>query len=175
MRTLIHRAKVICDTESLQEELNHLIKTFKKNGYNNKDINRAFITKTKQETETAKDKPIGTALLPYLSATSHKIGRLLARHNIRTVHVPTKKTGHLLRPVKDDPGLQVPGVYCNPCECGKSYVGQTNRTIEARRKEHMRHFRLGQPEKSAVAQHAIDTGLFQNVYNHLTHFQVFKP
>jgi hypothetical protein len=35
----------------------------------------------------------------------------------------------------------------------KQYV-----TIEARRKEHMRHFRLGQPEKSVVAQHAIETG-----------------
>jgi hypothetical protein len=101
---------------------------------------------------------VGTALLPYQSSTSHKISRLLARHNIRTIHVPTKKTSHLLRPVKDDPGLQVPGIYSIPCECGKTYVGHTNRTIEARRKEHMRHFRLGQPEKSAVAQHAIETG-----------------
>jgi hypothetical protein len=38
------------------------------------------------------------------------------------------------------------------------YIGQTNRTIEARQKEHTRHLRLGQPEKSAVAQHAIETG-----------------
>jgi hypothetical protein len=48
-----------------------------------------------------------------------------------------------------------PGI---PCECGKTYIGQTNRTIKTRRKEHMRHLRLGQPDKSAVAQHALETG-----------------
>jgi hypothetical protein len=60
--------------------------------------------------------------------------------------------------VKDDPGLKIPGVYGIPCECGKTYIGQTNRTIETRRKEHMRHLRLGQPDKSAVRQHALETG-----------------
>jgi hypothetical protein len=30
--------------------------------------------------------------------------------------------------------------------------------METRRKEHMRHLRLGQPDKSAVAQHALETG-----------------
>jgi hypothetical protein len=60
--------------------------------------------------------------------------------------------------VKYDPGLKVPGVYDIPCECKKTYIGQTSRTIEARRKEHMRHLKLGQPDKSAVAQHAMETG-----------------
>jgi hypothetical protein len=64
----------------------------------------------------------------------------------------------MLRPVKDDPGLKIPGVYSIPCECGKTYIGQTKRTIKTRRKEHIRHLRLGQPEKSAVAQHALETG-----------------
>jgi hypothetical protein len=59
--------------------------------------------------------------------------------------------------VKDDPGLKIPGVYGIPCECGKTYIGQTNRTIETRHKEHMRHLRLGQPDKSAVA-HDLETG-----------------
>jgi predicted GIY-YIG superfamily endonuclease len=60
--------------------------------------------------------------------------------------------------VKDNPGLKIPGVYGIPCECGKMYIGQTNRTIETRRKEHMQHLRLGQPDKSAVAQQALETG-----------------
>jgi hypothetical protein len=53
---------------------------------------------------------------------SNKISRLLARHNIKTVHIP-KKNIHILRMVKDDLGLKVPGVYWIPCECGKVYVG----------------------------------------------------
>ena len=42
------------------------------------------------------------------------------------------------------------------CEYGKIYVGETGRTIETRLKEHRRHFRLAQPEKSAVAEHSIN-------------------
>jgi hypothetical protein len=68
-----------------------------------------------------------------------------------------KKNIHVLRPVKDDLGLKVPGVYRIPCECGEVYVGQTGRSMEARCKQHMRHIRLEQPEKSAVAEHSINT------------------
>jgi hypothetical protein len=89
-----------------------------------------------------KDKLTGTALLPYQHSTSHKISRLIAKYNIRTIHIPPKKTNHLLRSVRDDPGLKEPGVYDIPYECSKTHVGQTNRTIEARHKEHMRHLRL---------------------------------
>jgi hypothetical protein len=64
----------------------------------------------------------------------------------------------LLRTAKEDLGLKIPGVYRIPCECGKVYIGQTGRSIEARCKEHMRHIRLDQPEKSAVAEHSINTG-----------------
>jgi hypothetical protein len=64
----------------------------------------------------------------------------------------------MLRLVKDDVGLKVPGVYQIPCECEKVYVGQTKRSIEARCKEHMRHVHLKQPDKSAVAEHNFNTG-----------------
>jgi hypothetical protein len=64
----------------------------------------------------------------------------------------------MLRSVKDDLGLKVPGVYWIPCECGKVYMGQTGRSIETRCKEHMRHIHLHQPEKSVVAEHSVNTG-----------------
>jgi hypothetical protein len=41
---------------------------------------------------------------------------------------------------------------------GKVYISQTGRSIEARCKEHMRHIRLDQPEKSVVVEHSINTG-----------------
>jgi hypothetical protein len=64
----------------------------------------------------------------------------------------------LLRTAKNDLGLKIPDVYRIPCECGKVYIGQTGRSIEARCKEHMRHIRLDQPEKSAVAENSINAG-----------------
>jgi hypothetical protein len=44
--------------------------------------------------------------------------------------------------------------YSIPCECGKVYIGQSGRTIQIRFKEHERHVRLAQTEKSAVAEHS---------------------
>jgi hypothetical protein len=49
------------------------------------------------------------------------------------------------------------GVYLIPCDCGKVYVGQTERTIEARLREYRRHICLNQPERSAVAVHSLTT------------------
>ena len=44
------------------------------------------------------------------------------------------------------------------CGCGEVYVGQTGKSISCRLKEHERNIRFGQPEKSAVAEHALSLG-----------------
>jgi hypothetical protein len=64
----------------------------------------------------------------------------------------------MLRSVKDDLGLNVPGRYRIPCECGEVYVGLTGRSIKTRCKEHRRHIRLNRLDKSAVVEHSINTG-----------------
>jgi hypothetical protein len=101
------------------------------------------------------------ARLPYQGTTSHKVSRLLAKYNIQTIHIPAKNI-HLLRPVKDKLGLKDAAIYHIPCKCGKVYVGQSGQTIEARLKEHRRHVRLNQLEKSAVAEHSITTSYHIN-------------
>jgi predicted GIY-YIG superfamily endonuclease len=65
---------------------------------------------------------------------------------------------------KDPVGLKITGVYSVLCECGKVYIGETGHTIETRIKEHRRHYRLGQLEKSAVAEHSI-------LENHCIHWE----
>jgi hypothetical protein len=50
----------------------------------------------------------------------------------------------------------VSGIYSIPCECGSVYFGQSGRTIQRRIKEHNRHIKLAQPNKSAVAEHSIN-------------------
>jgi hypothetical protein len=40
--------------------------------------------------------------------------------------------------------------------CYRGYIGQSGRSIQLRIKEHDRHIRLAQPEKSAVAEHSIN-------------------
>ena len=52
--------------------------------------------------------------------------------------------------------LRTPGVYSILCECGRVYKGQSGHSILLRIKEHNRHIRLAQPQKSAVAEHNIN-------------------
>jgi hypothetical protein len=47
LRTLVQRAKTICDTESIGEELQHLKKTFRKNGYSERVVSHALNSKRK--------------------------------------------------------------------------------------------------------------------------------
>jgi hypothetical protein len=102
---------------------------------------------------TPESKPTSMATIPYMRIISGKISRLLAKYNIKMIRWPVKKSN---RSAKDNLGCNVPGVYHILCECGKVYVGQTGHTITARYKEHERHIRLNQPEKSAVAEHCIE-------------------
>jgi hypothetical protein len=78
---------------------------------------------------------------------------MLAKYNIKSVVIPPNKISSYVPPTKDIPGLRTPGKYKIPCECGKVYIGQSGRSIQLRIKEHERHIRLVQPEKSAVAGH----------------------
>jgi hypothetical protein len=80
----------------------------------------------------------------------------LAKHNINSIAIPPRKISSYLPKVKDAVGLKTPGVYSIPCECGKVYIGQRGRSIHLRIKEHDRHIRLAQPDKSAVAEHSIN-------------------
>ena len=95
------------------------------------------------------------------------MGELLKKHNLQTVFRPTTKIQQMLWSAKDkrDP-LTTAGVYEIPCSCGQVYIGTTKHSVYTRIKEHERHCRLKQPEKSAVAEHALKQAgheiLFQN-------------
>jgi len=48
------------------------------------------------------------------SILSNKISRLLAKHNIKTTHIPARKNVHMVTSAKDGLGLKAPGIYHNP-------------------------------------------------------------
>jgi hypothetical protein len=81
---------------------------------------------------------------------------MLAKLNINSVALPTRKISSFLPPVKDELGLKTPGIYWIPCECGKVYIGQSGRYIHLHVKEHYRHLRLAQTDKSAIAEHSFN-------------------
>jgi hypothetical protein len=79
----------------------------------------------KPVTKTAKtnDKPASTAYIPYTQATSGRLSRMLAKHNISSVALPPRKIFSQLPPVKDAVGLRTLGIYSTPCECSRVYIG----------------------------------------------------
>ena len=154
LSSLIHRAKALCDQDSLAQELEFLTTIFKENRYSHQQIRRTMKPATR--TAKSKDKPTSTAYIPYTQTIYGQLSRMLAKHNIKSIALPPKKISSYLSPVKDALGLRTLGIYRIPCECGKVNIGQSGRSIHLRIKEHDRHIRLAQPDKSAVGEHSFN-------------------
>ncbi|KAJ8946562.1 hypothetical protein NQ318_008292 [Aromia moschata] len=94
------------------------------------------------------------ACLPYVAGVTDKLKKTLSKKNIGVRFRTVKKIQQVLPSNKDPvPRLLTKGVYELKCTCGKSYIGQTGRSIQCRIKEHQRHTRLGNTDKSAIAEH----------------------
>jgi hypothetical protein len=76
--------------------------------------------------------------------------------NIKSVALTPIKILSYLPSVKDALGLRTPGICSIPCEGSRVYIGQNCRSVQLRIKEHNRHIRLAQPDKSSVAEHSIN-------------------
>jgi hypothetical protein len=83
--------------------MEHLKEAFRQNGYSNGEINRALYSRNKLQRQC--EEPTGVAMLPYQHCVTNKISRLLAKHNIKTIHIPARKSIHMLGSVKDKLGL----------------------------------------------------------------------
>jgi predicted GIY-YIG superfamily endonuclease len=55
-----------------------------------------------------------------------------------------------------DPQRTAKCVYSIPCECGRSYIGETGRLLAVRLREHRHNLQQGLLEKSKLAQHAYE-------------------
>ena len=158
IKTLSERATRICEPEELNTELTHLYAAFRANGYSEQEIRRSIKSKDPRHVDDKQSQTLATAYLPFISGVTDRIGRILRKEKVKTVFKPTRKIQECLRSAKDkkDP-LSASGVYRIPCTCGSVYIGTTKRFINTRIKEHKANCRLGQTDKSAVAEHTLRT------------------
>jgi hypothetical protein len=117
LSTVIHRARALCDEDSLQAELVFLRDVFEQNGYNDRQIHRAL--NRRPHSDELDNGPNSVAFLHFVGTIFNRISRALARHNIKSVSLLHMKLSSLLRPVKDHLGLRTPGVYRINCVCGR--------------------------------------------------------
>jgi hypothetical protein len=106
--TLAHRARDLCDRESLHDGLEFLTATFKQNSYSDQQIQWAV--SPLKRVAPAPEKPISVTIPPFVSMTFSHISQMLSRQNIKPVGLPPRKIPSFLWPVKDDMALKTQGV-----------------------------------------------------------------
>ena len=82
------------------------------------------------------------AVLPYINGISQPLTRLLQKHDVRVVSKPFKTLQQEFPSPKSRPPIELQPnvVYKISCaDCTWSYVGETGRCFETRKKEHMRN------------------------------------
>jgi hypothetical protein len=106
------------------------------------------------------EKPLGPVYTPYVKGVSEKFKRLRNRYNIWTIF----KTKHILRSSliktrpERHPQQRAQCIYSIPCECGRSYIGETGRPLVVLLRVRRHNLKEGLLEKSKLAQHAYEEG-----------------
>ncbi|KAI5632081.1 hypothetical protein NE865_15196 [Phthorimaea operculella] len=154
-RSLINTALRLCNPEFIESELDHVREVLESNGYKWSQSWQIANSSNKKRLHTVERRP---TYLPYIKGLTDKIAFLLQRkYNIKTIFRPHTQVKHWLRSPKDKEPLSGPGVYSIPCECGKSYIGETQRHVSTRITEHIRSVKNCKTVTSAVAEHSLDT------------------
>ena len=93
-----------------------------------------------------------------LSGDSGVLKKACEKYNFKVIFKSGPTLRSLLTKVKDPlPKEKLAGVvYHIPCQCGKVYVGETQRRLETRVKEHRDACNKGDTGKSAIAEHQWD-------------------
>ena len=113
-------------------------------------------------------RPKATVTIPYHEAITSRLRRAMKKAGVKAVPRNGKKIGESLVRIKDKlPKMKTSGVvYHVPCAggqdqpCGENYIGETERPMEVRFREHHGNAKLpnGQVFASAIRQHAHETG-----------------
>lgn len=157
-RTLMDRAgKVSSNDDARINEIKYVKDTLVQNGYP-----RHFLHSSQRSVAS---KPIPSdsrrITIPYIQGISERISRALFSHGLKVSYRCFTKLRSFFPSPKDSvsPFVHCGVVYQINCkDCSKSYVGQTKNSLNTRLGQHRAALRLVQAEKSALAEHSINSG-----------------
>ena len=159
------RALRICDPQYLEQEFNHIHRSFLRLGYPSYFVkqclskaNRKYYQANNVNTHST-DNFITIPFSPQLITAQQLLSNVNRYHhnnnkvNLAFRYSNTLRT-RLVRNKNSSHDKEV-GVYCIPClDCGQCYIGESGRGLDVRLEEHKRACRLGR-DYSAVATHSI--------------------
>ena len=143
VNTLLDRADNIPSTRNgKRRERKHVMKVLENNGYPTQFIkNCDSIRKGTNNKENTNEQAASLVVLPYLKGISERILRVLRRENIKVGYKPMRTLNHCFPKPKDKPSImQSKEVVYKICclNCDFVYIGQTERALQTRIKEHQR-------------------------------------
>jgi hypothetical protein len=105
-------------------------------------------------------KASGLCVYPICEIYSEKFKSIQNRYNIRKIFKTKHKFKRSLMKSRQerDPQQTAQCVCSIPCECGRSYFGETGRPLAMRLPEHRQSLKESLLEKSKLAQHAYEDG-----------------
>jgi hypothetical protein len=96
--TLVHRARSLCNRESLHDKLEGLVTTFRLNGYSQTQIQHAM--NPPASTSQPIEKLSSFAFPPYVQMAYGHISRMLAKDIIRCVQLLPREISSFLHPLR---------------------------------------------------------------------------
>jgi hypothetical protein len=114
-------------------------------GINDSIINSKARIRLNEEQE-----PLGSVYSPYVLGVSEKFKRIWNRYNTRTIFKTKRAVSTSLMKTTPERDLHETAqcIYSSPCECGRSYIVETGRSLAVRLREHRHNLRQGLQEKS---------------------------
>ena len=148
------RAKRLCSSQYLQQEIQFLIDVFVENGHNRDQLTilaeemtthpsvdgTSTLSTNNDETATtptASDDQKPVVTVPWIPILGPRLRKAMRRRGVRTIFTSGRNLSSLLCNHKSAlPPNSFPGVYRLICGCGHVYIGETKKRILSRISEH---------------------------------------
>ena len=146
------RARALCDSEYLENELKNIAEMFEDNGYTKEEIDNA-IKETRSSTDEKKkeENSRGIVIMPNIPGFTPQFNKIAKQHRFTVANKADNKVRDLISNAKTPLGEKNTNVVYNiPCKCAKyTYVGETDRKWGTRKREHQNKVRLTKEDINA--------------------------
>ena len=150
----IARAKSLCSTKYIKEEIEFITDVFVENGYEKVKLQKLIKDMEKPKVNKMSNATNYTSL-PWIPGLSQKLKKSFKKFGcVISFKSPTNLNSILTKQNKPQlPPNSKPGVYFIPTSCKTGYTGETKKRISSRNTQHEKAVFKGDVDEDALAEH----------------------